>query len=141
MKRLISKARERRGDLTSSLVSLLIITAAFALVLSALPVFSKIHYLHSYLDDITRYIELTGSMEGIEDTVETLNGRYYPDGDVPELDLESGMSFIPGTVHIQLGESFMISAVYVYDFRVSGLFSIPIRLRARSSGRSEVYYK
>ena len=141
MKRMREKLRERRGDLTGSLISLLILTAAFALILSALPVFSKAYYLQSYLDDVTRLIELTGSTEGTEEAMAELNERYFPDGVVPEVDLISGIPFLPGTAHIQLGESFSLTAVYVYDFRLSGFFSIPIRLTARSTGRSEAYFK
>ncbi len=141
MKMLRNKLRQKRGDLTSSMISLLIITAAFALVLSALPVFSRIYYLHAYLDDVTRYVELTGSVAGTGELLAELDEKYFPGGDVPQTDLSSGIPFIPGTDRIQLGDMFTLTAVYVYDFRLSGFFSIPIRLTARSTGRSEVYHK
>lgn len=141
MKTLRNKLRERKGDLTSSMVSLLIITAAFALVLSALPVFSKVYYLHAYLDDAARYVELTGSVEGIGEVLAELDEKYFPAGDAPQTDYLTGMPFIPGTERIQLGDMFSLTAVYAYDFRLSGFFSIPIRLTARSTGRSEVYFK
>lgn len=136
------KLREKKGTgITDSLVTLIVIAVAVAVVLAALPVLSKAYYLHSYIDDVARYVELTGTTDGIDATLDDLNGRYFGDGTVPSVDLVSGMTFIAGTRNIQLGDRFTVSAAYVYQFEVSDLISVPITINARSVGRSEVYFK
>lgn len=136
MKRRIRNAyRNSRGEgYIDVAVGVLCLMLVVALTMALLPVFMKKQQLDSFAGEIVRQAEIVGSTD--------VSGR------IAQLRQETGLNpqiqwdcdYFRGN-KVQLNEDIEVTLTQKVDigFFVFGHF--PIELKARASGKSEVYYK
>lgn len=134
-RRIRDVCRNRRGEgYIDVAVSVLCLMLVVALAMTLFPVFMKKQQLDSFADEIVRQAEIVGGTDvsgrivqlkqetGLDPQIQW-NCEYYSGNKVQ----------LNGDIHVTLTQRVDIG------FFVFGSF--PIELKARASGKSEVYYK
>ena len=135
MKRIGNLWKDRRGEgYIDTAVGVLCLMLVVALAMAVMPVFQKKHQLDSFAAEIVRQAEVTGNTN--------VSAR------IAQLKAETGLNpqivwecdYISGT-KVQLNGDIRVTLTERVDigFFVFGHF--PIELKARASGKSEVYHK
>lgn len=131
---MLKKLKARRGEGYIDVVVLILCTVlVVALAVKVLPVFIAKQQLDTYVAELVREAEITGRV-GMETSMRAavLSERL---GIVPTITWSR-------TGRIQLNEEVTVTATLDMDIGLFGEFgSLPIRLKAQASGRSEVYWK
>ena len=130
---MLKKLKARRGEgYIDVCVLILCAMLVIALAIEVLPVYIMKQQLGTYAVELVREAEITGQV-GSETAARAavLSERL---GIEPDVQWSK-------TGHIQLGEEVTVTVTLNMDIGFGGLGSFPIELRARASGKSEVYHK
>ena len=135
MKKVKELWRNHRGEgYIDAVVGVLCLMLVVALALVLMPVFQKKQQLDSFAAEIVRQAEITGNTN-VSARIEQLKEETGLDPQIQwECDYYSGTKVqLNGDIRVTLTQRVDIG------FFVFGHF--PIELKARASGKSEVYYK
>lgn len=127
------KSREGEGYIDVA-VGVLCLMLVVALAMTLFPVFIKKQQLDSFADEIVRQAEIVGSTD--------VSGR------IAQLKQETGLDpqiqwdcdYYSGN-KVQLNGDIQVTLTQRVDIGFFVFGSFPIELKARASGKSEVYYK
>lgn len=131
--------KQRRGEFSlNSSFMLLLVAMLLLLSISVLGVANTSVQLRSMADELLRYTELRGKVDGAVwtelDRLETVMGM--------EVECRIEADFMPGSSQkVQYGGVIDIQLTCDRSFGLGGVVSIPIPVNAAVSGRSEVYWK
>lgn len=110
----------------------LMLVVALAMVL--FPVFMKKQQLDSFADEVVRQAEIVGSTD-VSGRIAQMKQKTGLDPQIQwECDYYSGNK-------VQLNGDIQVTLTQKVDIRFFTFGSFPIELKARASGKSEVYYK
>lgn len=135
---LFEKLRQSTGSFAiDGSIIFLFVMMLLVLFISALGVINTSQKLHSVAAELTRYVELRGSVD---------NEVYI------ELDRLAGIAGVTvesksitgsfsGESKLQLGAEFTVTLTTTDRFGIGGILSLPVPLKSTVSGRSERYWK
>ena len=127
------KWKKRSGEgYIDTCVLVLAAMLVLALAVKVLPVFTAKHQLDTFAAELVREAEISGRV-GSETTAraQVLSERLKM---APDIRWSC-------TGRIQLNEEVTVTLTMEMDMGFGGLGSFPVRLTAKASGRSEVYWK
>lgn len=116
---------------------MLFVMMLLVLFISVLGVINTSQKLHSVAAELTRYVELRGSVDSevyIElDRLANIAGVTVESRNITG-------SFSSGS-KLQLGADFTVTLTTTDHFGIGGILSVPVPLKSTVSGRSERYWK
>jgi len=134
----MSKLRENKGEFSiKGAVMLLIASILLVFFISVMGTVSCASKLHNISDQLARYI----SIRGVVDSSVTEEQERLIENSGLSCTVTISADYIGGTKKIQFGDSFTVSVENATKFGVGGIVSVPITLRSKADGRSEVYWK
>lgn len=116
---------------------LLFVMMLLVLFISVLGVINTSQKLHSVAAELTRYVELRGSVDS-EAYAELDRLANIAGVTVESKDIDG--SFSDGS-KLQLGADFTVTLTTTDRFGIGGILSVPVPLKTTVSGRSERYWK
>lgn len=127
--------REKRGEgYIDIAVGVLCLMLVIALAVSLFPVFMAKQQLDRFADEIVRQAEIMGSTS-VNRRIEELREETGLDPDISwDCDYFQGSK-------IQLNGDIAVTLTCRIDLGFFQFGSFPVEIRARASGKSEVYYK
>ena len=134
----IKTIRNNKGALSVEMSGFIVIAVTFLVFfLSYMPVITQTQTLNTMAHELSRYIEVRGAVGS--DTqrefericeVSTLYGATY---------VVNGQ--IESSGKIQLQDTFTVVITSKANVSVGGLVSVPVTIKGKAAGRSEVYHK
>ena len=137
---MFEKLKERRGEfLINHAFGLILGAAVLCLVISALSVAFQSNKLTTIANNLTRSIEIRGQVDhaSINSELSSLTATAGLENVAFSIDA----NYFDNEGRIQYGSSFIVTLTYTAELDLGGLVEIPIPLRSRVVGRSEVYWK
>lgn len=134
-KRIKDVCRSCRGEgYIDAAVGVLCLMLVVALAMTLFPVFMKKQQLDSFADEIVRQAEIVGSTD-VSDRIAQLKQKTGLDPLIQwDCDYYSGN-------RVQLNGDIQVTLTQRVDIGFFVFGSFPIELKAKASGKSEVYYK
>lgn len=134
-KKIRDVCRNRRGEgYIDTAVGILCLMLVVALGMTLFPVFMKKQQLDSFADEIVRQAEITGSTN-VSGRIEQMKAETGLDPQIRwDCDYFSGN-------RVQLNGDIQVTLTQRVDIGFFVFGSFPIELKAKASGKSEVYYK
>lgn len=131
----MKKIRDTRGEgYLDVAIGVFCIMLVVALAVTLFPVFLKKQQLDTFADEIVRQAEIIGSTD-VEARIVQLKEETGLDPDIRwECDYYSGNQ-------VQLNGDITVTLIYQVDIGFFVFGSFPIELKAKATGKSEVYYK
>lgn len=127
--------REKRGEgYIDIAVGILCLMLVIALAVSLFPVFMVKQQLNRFADEIVRQAEIVGSTS-VNRRIEELREETGLD---PEISWDC--DYFKGS-KIQLNGDIVVTLTCQINLGFFQFGSFPVEIRARASGKSEVYYK
>ena len=127
--------REKRGEgYIDIAVGILCLMLVIALAVSLFPVFMVKQQLNRFADDIVRQAEIVGSTS-VNRRIEELREETGLD---PEISWDC--DYFEGS-KVQLNGDIAVTLTCRINLGFFQFGSFPVEIRARASGKSEVYYK
>ena len=127
--------REKRGEgYIDIAVGILCLMLVIALAVSLFPVFMVKQQLNRFADEIVRQAEIVGSTS-VNRRIEELREETGLD---PEISWDS--DYFEGS-KVQLNGDIAVTLTCRINLGFFQFGSFPVEIRARASGKSEVYYK
>ena len=127
--------REKRGEgYIDIAVGILCLMLVIALAVSLFPVFMVKQQLNRFADEIVRQAEIVGSTS-VNRRIEELREETGLD---PEISWDC--DYFEGS-KVQLNDDIAVTLTCRINLGFFQFGSFPVEIRARASGKSEVYYK
>lgn len=135
---LFKKIRQTTGNFTiNNAFILLFVMLLLVLFISVLGVINTSQKLHSVAAELTRYVELRGSVDS-EVYIELDRLANIAGVTVESKNITGSFS---DESKLQLGAEFTVTLTTTDRFGIGGILSVPVPLKTTVSGRSERYWK
>lgn len=135
---MVNKVREKTGEFSiKGAVMLLLVSILLVLSISVLGTINSKSKLDSVSNQLARYISIKGCIDA---DVYAEQARLVANSGL-DCTVSVDASYISNTKRIQFGDSFSVIVEYPAKFGVGGIMSVPVTIRSKDEGRSEVYWK
>lgn len=135
---MIKILKEKSGE--GYIDTVVIVIAAMLVITFAIkvfPVFVAKNQLNTYANEVMRTAEISGRV-GIEVSVKAESLKEQT-GITPVISWQA--NYISGTNKVQLNDEMTVTVSKTVDIGFFSFGSFPIELKAKATGRSEVYWK
>lgn len=134
----IKLLKEKRGEgYIDTVVIIIAAMLVIAFAVKVFPVFIAKNQLDTYANEIMRTAEISGKV-GTEVSVKAESLKDQT-GITPVISWQA--NYISGTNEVQLNNEITVTVIKTVDLGFFSFGSFPIELKARATGRSEVYWK
>lgn len=134
----IKLLKEKRGEgYIDTVVIIIAAMLVIAFAVKVFPVFAAKNQLDTYANEIMRTAEISGRV-GTEVSTKAESLKVQT-GINPATSWQA--NYISGTNEVQLNNELTVTVIKTVDLGFFSFGSFPVELKARATGRSEVYWK
>ncbi len=135
---MIGKLKENKGDFgIKGAIILVIASIILVLSISVIGTVNSKSKLDSIANQLARYISVKGV---VDSEVYAEQTRLITNSGL-DCTVSVNATYISGTKRIQFGDPFTVVVEYPTKFGVGGILAMPVTIRSKDEGRSEVYWK
>lgn len=134
----MKKIRENNGEFTiKGAVILLVVAILLVFSVSVMGAVNSKSKLDSISNQLARYVSIRGAV----DADVLIEQRRLITNSGLDCTVTVNATYIQGTGQIQFGDPFTVVVEYPTKFGVGGILAMPVTIRSKDEGRSEVYWK